>query len=35
MDDDGACVGVMALCLEDGTIHLFRAHQTVLATGGY
>ncbi len=35
MDDDGACVGVMALCLEDGSIHRFRAHQTVLATGGY
>jgi len=35
MDDDGACVGVMALCLEDGTIHRFRAHKTVLATGGY
>jgi succinate dehydrogenase / fumarate reductase flavoprotein subunit len=26
---------VVALCLEDGTIHRFRAHQTVLATGGY
>ncbi|MEQ8396219.1 succinate dehydrogenase flavoprotein subunit [Thalassobaculum sp.] len=35
MDDDGACRGVMALCLEDGTIHRFRAHETVLATGGY
>ncbi|NCC23263.1 MAG: succinate dehydrogenase flavoprotein subunit [Alphaproteobacteria bacterium] len=35
MDDDGACVGVMALSLEDGTIHRFRGHQTVLATGGY
>ncbi|MDX2101290.1 MAG: succinate dehydrogenase flavoprotein subunit [Alphaproteobacteria bacterium] len=35
MDDEGACRGVMALCLEDGTIHRFRAHQTVLATGGY
>jgi succinate dehydrogenase/fumarate reductase flavoprotein subunit len=32
---DGACVGVIALCLEDGTIHRFRAHQTILATGGY
>eukprot|EP00884_Botryococcus_braunii_P020347 jgi/Botrbrau1/6997/Bobra.0165s0027.1 len=32
---DGACVGVLALCLEDGTIHRFRAHQTILATGGY
>jgi succinate dehydrogenase/fumarate reductase flavoprotein subunit len=29
------CVGVIALCLEDGTIHRFRAHHTILATGGY
>jgi succinate dehydrogenase / fumarate reductase flavoprotein subunit len=35
MSDDGQCVGVMALSLVDGTIHRFRAHQTVLATGGY
>ena len=35
MDDEGACVGVMALCLEDGSIHRFRSQQTVLATGGY
>jgi succinate dehydrogenase / fumarate reductase flavoprotein subunit len=35
MDEEGACRGVMALCLEDGSIHRFRAHQTVLATGGY
>src|SRR5258706_1007926 len=35
MDDDGACRGVMALCMEDGSLHRFRAHQTVLATGGY
>ena len=33
--DKGECVGVMAMCLEDGTIHRFRSHQTVLATGGY
>jgi succinate dehydrogenase / fumarate reductase flavoprotein subunit len=33
--DEGACHGVMALCLEDGTIHRFRAQLTVLATGGY
>ncbi|KAF5364745.1 hypothetical protein D9758_009303 [Tetrapyrgos nigripes] len=32
---DGACVGVMALNMEDGTLHRFRAHKTVLATGGY
>lgn len=35
MDDSGACVGVTALCMEDGTIHRFQAHNTVLATGGY
>ena len=34
MDKDGACRGIMALCLEDGTLHRFRAHQTILATGG-
>ncbi|TRM57552.1 FAD binding domain-containing protein [Schizophyllum amplum] len=32
---DGECVGVIALNLEDGTLHRFRAHKTVLATGGY
>ncbi len=35
MDAGGACRGVIALCLEDGTLHRFRAAQTVLATGGY
>jgi succinate dehydrogenase / fumarate reductase flavoprotein subunit len=35
MDDDGVCRGVLAWNLEDGTIHLFRAHSVVLATGGY
>lgn len=33
MDEKGACRGVVALCLEDGSIHRFRAHQTILATG--
>jgi succinate dehydrogenase / fumarate reductase, flavoprotein subunit len=33
--EDGACRGVIALCMEDGTIHRFRAHAVVLATGGY
>ncbi|MBJ3775252.1 succinate dehydrogenase flavoprotein subunit [Acuticoccus mangrovi] len=33
--EDGACHGVMAMCQEDGTIHRFRAHKTILATGGY
>lgn len=32
---DGECVGVIALNMEDGTLHRFRAHRTVLATGGY
>ncbi|AFX98923.1 succinate dehydrogenase, flavoprotein subunit [Candidatus Endolissoclinum faulkneri L2] len=35
MSEKNECVGVMALCLEDSTIHRFRAHRTVLATGGY
>jgi succinate dehydrogenase / fumarate reductase, flavoprotein subunit len=35
MDDEGACRGVMALCIEDGTVHRFRGHVTCLATGGY
>jgi len=33
--DEGRCRGVMALKLDDGTIHRFRAHMTILATGGY
>ena len=32
---DGRCVGVIALCLDDGSIHRFRAQAVVLATGGY
>src|SRR5260370_41140731 len=32
--DEGICRGVMAWNLGDGTIHRFRAHKTVLATGG-
>ncbi len=35
MNDEGACVGVMAWCLEDGSMHRFRAQSVVLATGGY
>merc|ERR1719484_87944 len=35
MDDEGTCRGVLALCLEDGTLHRFRSHQTILAAGGY
>jgi succinate dehydrogenase / fumarate reductase flavoprotein subunit len=35
MDDDGACRGLLAWNLEDGRLHRFLAHRTVLATGGY
>ncbi len=35
MDNNGNCKGVMAWCLEDGSIHRFLSHQTILATGGY
>ncbi|KAL9102834.1 MAG: hypothetical protein Q9163_002049 [Psora crenata] len=33
--EDGACKGVIAYNQEDGTLHRFRSHNTVLATGGY
>jgi len=33
--EDGACRGIMALSLEDGSLHRFKAHKTILATGGY
>ena len=33
--ENGACRGLMAMNMEDGSIHRFRAHQTILATGGY
>ena len=33
--EDGKCRGVIALCMDDGTLHRFRAHAVVLATGGY
>ena len=35
MDEEGVCRGVIALDMAEGTIHLFRAHGVVLATGGY
>ncbi len=35
MDPDGTCRGVVALNMDDGTLHRFRGHITVLATGGY
>ena len=33
--EDGECRGVIAMCLEDGSIHRFRSQAVVLATGGY
>jgi succinate dehydrogenase / fumarate reductase flavoprotein subunit len=35
VDDEGRCRGVIALNLEDGSIHRFRAQMTMIATGGY
>jgi succinate dehydrogenase / fumarate reductase flavoprotein subunit len=35
MTEDGACQGVLAWKLDDGTLHRFNAKMTVLATGGY
>ena len=35
MSEDGQCQGVVAWKLDDGTIHVFNAKMTVLATGGY
>jgi succinate dehydrogenase / fumarate reductase flavoprotein subunit len=32
---DGVCRGVVALCLDDGSVHRFNAQAVVLATGGY
>jgi succinate dehydrogenase flavoprotein subunit len=33
--ENGECRGVLALDLAEGTLHRFRAHATILATGGY
>jgi len=35
MSEDGQCQGVVAWKLDDGTMHVFSAKTTVLATGGY
>ncbi len=35
MGEDGSCQGVLAWNLDDGKIHRFQGHVTVLATGGY
>jgi len=34
-DVDGKIAGVMAWNLDDGTIHRFRAHMVIIASGGY
>ncbi len=33
--ENGECRGVVALDMSDGTLHRFRAHKVILATGGY
>ncbi|EER28721.1 succinate dehydrogenase flavoprotein subunit [Coccidioides posadasii str. Silveira] len=33
--ENGECKGILAYNQEDGTLHRFKAHHTVLATGGY
>jgi succinate dehydrogenase / fumarate reductase flavoprotein subunit len=33
--DEGVCRGALALEIETGVIHVFRAHAVILATGGY
>jgi succinate dehydrogenase / fumarate reductase flavoprotein subunit len=35
MDESGVCRGLLAWNLADGTLHVFRAHAVILATGGY
>lgn len=35
MDSEGVCRGVIAMSIEDGSVHRFRAQKTILATGGY
>ncbi len=33
--ENGACRGITAIKLDDGTMHRFRAQRVILATGGY
>merc|ERR1712054_747869 len=35
MSDDGKCLGVLAMCMEDGSLHRFAAHSTIIASGGF
>jgi len=34
-DDDGRCIGLLAMCMEDGSLHRFGAHSITLAAGGF
>jgi len=34
-DQAGVCQGVLALDMNEGTLHFFRGHAVILATGGY
>ena len=34
-DEAGVCQGVLALDMNEGTMHFFRGHAVILATGGY
>jgi succinate dehydrogenase / fumarate reductase flavoprotein subunit len=33
--EEGECRGVLAIDMAEGTLHRFRAHKVILATGGY
>ena len=35
MSKNGSCAGVLAWCLEDGSLHIFKSHITLMATGGW
>ncbi len=35
MNKDGSCGGVLAWCLEEGSLHIFKSHITLVATGGW
>jgi succinate dehydrogenase / fumarate reductase flavoprotein subunit len=35
MDEEDRCVGVIAMKIDDGSIHRFRSSMTIMATGGY
>ena len=35
MSQDGKCLGCVAMCMEDGPIHRFGAHSTIIGAGGF